>query len=83
MASKLDDASKAKLPFGMGEVDLFSARAVIMAITLTFGMMIYSVAQMVGQQFANRVLAMLGQVLPGGNPATATNENAGPAFGGQ
>lgn len=78
----LEEATDAQLPFGMGEVDLTSVSAIFAIIALTLGAMLWNVADRVGANLADSALETTGQYLPGGNPATSTNENAGPAYGG-
>jgi hypothetical protein len=67
----------------MGKVDLTSISGLLVVIALILGAMVWHVADAVGSNLAIQALSWLGQFLPGGNPATATNENSGPAFGGE
>lgn len=78
----LEEVTEAKIPFLGDEVDLMSVSAVFTLLALVFGFALWHIADAVGSNLAQKGLTYLGQYLPGGNPATASNDSDGPAFGG-
>lgn len=50
----VEEATEAQLPFGMGEVDLTSASAVVTIVTLILGFAVFSMTQDIGGYVASR-----------------------------
>jgi len=73
----LDDATDAKLPFGLGEVDLTDPAALFATvIALIAGATIWNMADSIGQNAASTVNQFLGTIL-GTNPATGQDGDGG------
>lgn len=65
----LEDATDAKLPFGM-ELDLTNPMAVAaMVISLIAGLTIWNMTDSIAQNFADSLNSYIGQFSPIGNPA--------------
>jgi hypothetical protein len=60
MSDAIEEATNAKLPFGMGEVDLTNPVMVVaLAIALTAGATMWNMADSIGAGFASRINAWL------------------------
>lgn len=80
MAGDLEDATDAKLPFGLGEVDLTDPMALIATVfALIAGATIWNMADGIGQNAASYVNSILGNII-GQNPATGETADNGGAF---
>ena len=80
MLKKLTNAS---VPFTGNEIDLMSGEAVTAFVALVFGFTLWNASDAIGQNLAGKLLSVMGQFLPGGNPAQSGDTNDdGPAFGG-
>jgi hypothetical protein len=67
-----EDLGTAKLPFGLGKLDLTNpGSAVTMIVALVLGATVWNMSDSIGQNLASRVNNFLGNFLPGGNPATS------------
>jgi|GEM_PF-2517428 len=80
MSDAIEEATNARLPFGMGEVDITNPLMVAaFVIALTLGATFWNMADSIGQNFANYINATLGNIL-GQNPATGETADNGGAF---
>mgnify|MGYP006290911843 CR=1 FL=1 len=67
-----EDLGTAKLPFGLGSLDLTNpTSAVAMIVALILGATVWNMSDQIGSNFARRVNNFLGNFLPGGNPASS------------
>jgi hypothetical protein len=69
----VEEATEARLPFGMGKVDLTSAAAVGTILAMILGFAVFSMTQDIGSYVGSRVNSALGDVI-GFNPATGQDE---------
>ncbi|MCD2199088.1 hypothetical protein LPA44_04135 [Halobacterium sp. KA-4] len=72
----IEEATEAKLPFGMGSIDLFSTGGVLAVVAIILGATVWNFADAVGQTLANRV-AQAFQAFTGYNPATGQDGDSG------
>lgn len=74
----LEQATEAKLPFGMGEVDLTSPMAALgMFIALVFGAILWNAADRIGSRQADRAVNWIETNLPMGGEATGSGGSTG------
>jgi len=71
-----EEATNAKLPFGMGNIDLTSAGAVFTIVSLILGFAVFSMTQSIGSYLGDRANSLLGDVI-GTNPATGEDADSG------
>ncbi|MWG36949.1 hypothetical protein [Halomarina oriensis] len=72
----LEKATTAKMPYGLGDVNLLSAEGMMMILAITIGFVVFHATSAVGANVGNSVLDTAGQFLPGGNPAQSGNNDA-------
>jgi hypothetical protein len=74
----LEQATEAKLPFGMGEVDLTAPMSVVgMFLALVFGAIMWNAADRIGSRQADRVINWIERNLPMGGEATGSGGSTG------
>jgi hypothetical protein len=71
----VDEATDARLPFGMGEVDLTSTAAIWTIVAMILGFTVFSMTESIGGYLASQANSALGNVL-GFNPATGNDSEA-------
>ena len=71
----VEEATEARLPFGMGKVDLTSMAAVGTILAMILGFAVFSMTQSIGDYVGSRVNNALAGVL-GFNPATGDSSEA-------
>jgi len=65
----VDEATDARLPFGMGDIDLMSTSAVFAIVSLILGFAVFSMTESIGSYVASRANSTLGNYL-GFNPGS-------------
>ena len=70
-----EEVTEARLPFGMGNVDLLSMEAVFTLVSLILGFAVYHMTDGIGQRVAGAANSFIGQ-FTGSNPATGESTEA-------
>jgi hypothetical protein len=71
----VEEATEARLPFGMGNIDLTSISGVFAVVALILGFIVYHMTDRIGQRGADWVNSQIGAVT-GSNPATGESTEA-------
>lgn len=80
MSDPIEEATNARLPFGMGEVDLTNPVMVAaLVVALTAGATLWNMADSIGANLAQNFNSFLGNII-GQNPATGNSTDNGGAF---
>ena len=78
----LDEATDAKLPFGMGTIDLGNPVSALVAfVGLCLGAIVWSMASSIGDNYAGSLASFLGNII-GTNPATGEDTGNQAPIGG-
>lgn len=65
----VDQATNARLPFGLGRLDLTDTSSIWVLVALILGAVVWAVSRAIGEEIADDVLGFIGRFVPGATPA--------------